>query len=183
MFRRSIATAAVGVLTAGVLATGAAAASADVKPQGKARGATTVTLTEAALGALGPLNPANAKPGVLGADMGEVKASFPIVGNAKDGVIKHTGGLSLNDGSSYLTLKNYHIVVADGVLTADAYLNDDYLARIDLFDVALDASAAPGCDASADLTLNATAAGALSAIFGVGDLTGAPIGDACVDFR
>lgn len=165
---------------AAALTIGAVAAPANaVSPAGKARGATTVTLNTDTIGAvvgLG-LTPAAVSPGVLGGD--PLQASFPIVGNSKGGMIKHTGGLSLSAGADTLALTNYTIDVNTGVLTAKAELNGDSLGRIPLFDLAL-LPAGAGCAASASLSLSGTAAGALTAIFGAPDLTGADFGTACV---
>ena len=150
-----------------------------ITPTGKARGATTVTLNTTTIGAVVDLGltPAALAPGVLGGD--PQQASFPIVGNAKDGIIKHTGGLSLTAGSTSLALTNYYIDTKTGVLTAAAALNGTELGRIPLFDLGA-APADSRCAASAELTLNTAAAAALSAIFDAPDLTGADFGTACV---
>ena len=173
--------AAVGIV--GMLGT----ASAAVAPQGQARGATTVTLNQDTIGAvidLG-LTPAALQPGVLGMNGDELQAAFPIVGNLKGGVIKHTGGLSLSAGGTVLALTNYHIDLRDEsnpVLTAIATVNDDEVGRITLVDLGAAAPQA-GCAATASLSLDAQAAGALSMIFDAPDLTGADFGDACVAHR
>lgn len=159
-------------------------ASAAVAPQGLARGATTVTLNQDTIGAvigLG-LTPAPVKPGVLGMSGDDLQASFPIVGNLKGGVIKHTGGLSLSTDETVLELTNYHIDLRDAenlVLTAIATVNDDEVGRITLFDLGAAASQS-GCAATASLSLDAQAAGALTAVFGAPNLTGVDFGDACV---
>ena len=164
---------------AAALTIGAVAAPANaVSPAGKARGATTVTLDTDTIGAvvgLG-LTPAAVSPGVLGGD--PLQASFPIVGNSKGGMIKHTGGLSLSAGADTLALTNYTIDLNTGMLTAKADLNGDSLGRIPLFD--LGPAAVPGCVTAASLSLTADAADALTAIFGVPNLRGADFGDACV---
>jgi hypothetical protein len=159
-------------------------ASAAVAPQGHARGATTVTLNQDTIGAvidLG-LTPGAVAPGVLGMSDDDLQAAFPIVGNLKGGVIKHTGGLSLSAGGTVLTLTNYFIDLRDAenpILTALAAVNGDEVGRVTLFDLG---AAAPqsGCAATASLSLDAQAAGALTAVFGAPDLTGADFGDACV---
>ncbi len=150
-----------------------------ITPKGKARGATTVTLNSGTIGAvvgLG-LTPAAVAPGVLGGN--PLQASFPIVGNSKGGVITHAGGLSLTAGSTSLALTNYNIDTNTGVLTAVAALNGSVVGRIPLFDLG-SAPAQSGCAATAELTLDTAAAGALTAIFGAPDLTGADFGSACV---
>jgi hypothetical protein len=147
-----------------------------------ARGTTSVDLEPATIdvvvNVLG-LSPAAVTPGQLSG----LEASFPIVGNAKDGVIKHVGGLSLSDGETTLKLTRYFIDTNVGQLTAVASVDDVRVGRIPLFDVTLIAPAA-GCAASADLALTSDAAGALDAIFDLPvepeDLTGADFGTACV---
>lgn len=152
-----------------------------VAPAGKARGVTTVELTSAALGALGPLSPAPVAPAVLGGT--PVEAAFPVVGNQNAGVVKHVGGLSLTGTSGTLSLTNYDIVLSQGVLTADASFNGTDLGRIPLFTVQL-GSAASGCTASAELYLTSQAADALNSVFGTPTgLSGADIGTACVALR
>jgi hypothetical protein len=171
---------AIAAMTAIASAT-ASVAQATVAPNGKARGVTTVTLDQGTIGAvvgLG-LEPAPVGPGVLGMDGAELKAAFPIVGNMKDGQIKHTGGLTLSGGGTVLALTNYTIDTNTGVLTAAAAVNGDGVGRIPLFDLGGAASRA-GCAATASLSLDEAAAGALTAIFGAPDLTGAPFGIACV---
>jgi len=163
------------------LASTAAIAGASVAPQGKARGTTTVTLNQDTIGAvvgLG-LTPAPIKPGVLGTDGDDLVAAFPIVGNLKGGVIKHTGGLSLTAGDTVLTLINYAIDTNEGVLTAEAAVDGVAVGRLPLFDVG-GAPTDPDCAATAQLTLSAAAAGALTAVFQAPDLTGADFGTACV---
>ena len=161
---------------------GAAVASAAVAPRGAARGVTTVTLNQGTINAvvgLG-LTPAPVSPGVLGMDGADLKAAFPIVGNMKAGLIKHTGGLSLTAGSTVLALTNYTIDTGRGVLTAMATLNGTEVGRIVLFNLGT-APSQTGCAATASLALSSDAAGALTAIFGAPDgLAGTDFGVACV---
>jgi hypothetical protein len=150
-----------------------------------ARGTTTVDLDpetiEVVVNDLGLL-PAAVNPGKLSG----LQASFPIVGNANDGVIKHTGGLSLSDGMTTLALTKYFIDTNVGQLTAIATVDGVEVGRIPLFDVTLLAPAA-GCAASASLALTSEAAEALVAVFELpvapGDLEGASFGTACVSPR
>jgi hypothetical protein len=159
--------------------------AAAVAPQGIARGTTAVTLdqdTIAAVVGLG-LTPAAVKPGVLGTDGGDLLAAFPIVGNLKSGVIQHTGGLSLSAGGDVLTLTNYYIDLRDDehpVLTAIATWNGDELGRITLFDLGAPSAGFDCGGTAASLSLDTQAAGALTALFGAPNLTGANFGDACV---
>lgn len=176
--RKTLARLGVAASVAALTLTAAQTADA-LTPTGKARGATTVTLNATTIGevvGLG-LTPAAVAPGVLGGS--PLQASFPIVGNAKGGVIKHTGGLSLTAGSTTLTLTNYDIDTTKGVLTAAAAVDGDALGRVALFDLG-PAPAQPGCAATAELTLDKAAAGALAAVFKAPDLTGTDFGQACV---
>jgi hypothetical protein len=159
--------------------------AATVAPQGLARGTTTVTLDQGTIGAvvgLG-LTPAAVKPGVLGTHGGDLLAAFPVVGNMKGGVIKHTGGLSLSAGGDTLLLTNYAIDLRDEnhpVLRATATWNGDELGRITLFDLGPAPSGFSCGGVAASLWLDAQAAGALHALFDAPDLTGAHFGTACV---
>ena len=165
----------VAISVLGVLAIGGTAGAV-------ARGTTTVRLDPATIDVvvndLG-LSPAAVLPGKLSG----LEASFPIVGNAKDGVIKHTGGLSLSDGTTKLSLTRYFIDTNVGQLTAMASVDGVEVGRIPLFDVTLTTPAA-GCAASAELALTSDAAGALDMIFDLPvtpeELTGAHFGTACV---
>lgn len=167
--------AAISVL--GVFAIGGTAAAA--------RGTTTVSLDPATIGVvvndLG-LTPAAVSPGTLSG----LEASFPIVGNAKGGIIKHTGGLSLSDGMTTLALTKYFIDTNVGQLTAIASVDGVEVGRIPLFDVTL-IDPASGCAASAELGLTLDAATALDTIFDLpvtpGDLDGVHFGTACVSPR
>lgn len=176
--KRGVVLAVVAAL--GLFTVGSAAAS--VAPMGKARGATTVELNQATIGAvvgLG-LTPAPVTPGVLGTHGDHLLASFPIVGKVlKDGIVKHTGGLSLSTEDTRLTLTNYWIDTNAGVLTAYAEVNGEAVGRLPLF-VLGGAPAKDGCVATASLALSPQAAEALTAVFGAPNLTGADFGDACV---
>ena len=168
------------------VATNTAPAAAEVENVAarSARGSTVVTFNANAIAVLSPLKPKGLKPGVFGLSAYglSVQAVFPIVGDAQSGVIKHVGGLSFTDGQSTLVLRNYVINTTSGVLTARGRVNNVNLGRVPFLNVAL-TSAAQGCDASADLTVAAPAAQALTKIFGAPDLTGAAIGTACINFR
>jgi hypothetical protein len=173
---RAVAVAAAATLALFATAGGASA----VAPTGHARGVTTVTLNTDTIGAvvgLG-LTPAPVGPGVLGGS--PLQAAFPITGAVgKGGIIKHVGGLSLTAGATQLTLTNYWIDLNRGVLTAVAAVNGTEVGRIDLFDLG-PAEPQSGCAATAELTLDTAAAGALTAIFDAPNLTGADFGTACV---
>jgi hypothetical protein len=161
-------------------------ASAPAAPRVIGRGTTAVAFDPAALTALAPLNPRAIKPSSLSlaADDASVLGSFPIIGNLRGGAIAHSGGLVLTDGSSSLALSAFVIDTraASPVLTAQVAVNGVNQGRVPFLDVS-PVPAAPGCDVSAELTLASTAGFAVADVFGVADLTGAPIGQACVDLR
>jgi hypothetical protein len=159
----------------------AATALAAVAPQGPARGVTTVTLDQGTIGTVVDLGltPAAVTPAVLGMDGADLQAAFPIVGNSKGGVIKHSGGLTFTDGDTVLSLTNYRIDTNDFVLTAIAAVDGQEVGRITLFELG-DAPSQAGCTATASLSLGSVAAGALTDVFGAPDLTGANFGTACV---
>lgn len=146
-----------------------------------AGGYTVVRFTEAAVEALGPLEPTGVKPGAFGLSptgLG-VEAAFPITGDATDGVIEHTGALALRSDIGALTLGDYRIDTAKGVLTATATIQGQAPTTIEFLTVA-PTEPATGCDVSANVTLTKQAADALTLVLGAPDLTGAPIGNACV---
>ncbi len=68
------------------------------------------------------------------------------------------------------------------MVTAKAVVPGQRAATVDFLALA-PAAAEPGCAVRAQLTLAKPAADALSLVFGVDDLTGAPIGTACVTPR
>lgn len=129
------------------VATSATAAT----PTGKAKGYTSVTLTaDAAAAILGPLGGGVLKPGTIDLSSGSV--GFPIVGNGKGGVIKHTGGLSFS-GENEVEIRNFWINTDTWQLTANTFVNGQFVARAAIFDVN---------SATLQVTLTPFAAGALS---------------------
>lgn len=184
--RRILAATAVTALAATGMAL-VAAPAAQAGSASKAKGVTSVELDAGSIGAIAGLGltPAAVRP----ARLDGLTASFPITGRtgaAVPAVIKHVGGLSLTDADGdVLVLKNYWINTKTGVLTARAIYNGTDLGRIPFLDVQVKGlvGSAAKPDIRASLTLDAAAAGALSALFGAPDLTGAPIGHALVDFR
>ena len=143
------------------------------------QGYTTVALNSATIAAVEGLGltPAALAPGTLNASIPE--ATFPIVGPVRNGIIMHVGGLSLTNGSKTLSLRNFDINTATNVLTAFASVNGSIVGRIPLFDLGA-APASLGCAATASLSLDAAAAGALTSVFGAPALAGANFGTACV---
>jgi hypothetical protein len=150
--------------------------------QGKARGTTVVTFDDGAISVLAAVSPSAIRPGsfAITSDEAAVVSKFPIVGNPASGTIKHVGGLTFTDGPNTVTLLNYEITGTS--LKALAFVNGERVGNVDFLTLSPKTASGP-CDAAADLTLAAPAAFALSSAFGIGDLTGATIGSACVDLR
>ena len=142
-------------------------------------GYTSVALNAATIAAVEGLGltPAAIAPGTLNASA--PSASFPIVGSMRDGIIRHVGGLSLSTKTTTLSLRHFDINTTTGVLTAFASVNGSAVGRINLFDLGA-APAQAGCAATASLSLDSAAAGALTKVFNAPDLTGANFGVACV---
>ena len=143
------------------------------------RGDTTVALNGATISAVEGLGltPAALFPGSLNAAV--PSATFPIVGEVRNGMIAHSGGLSLSNGAKTLDLLNFIIDTNTNVLTAFASVNGAAVGRVALFDLGA-APAQLGCAATASLSLDAAAAGALTSVFGAPTLTGTNFGTACV---
>lgn len=140
--------------------TAAVAAGANAAaPTGQARGYTSVTLTaDAAAAILGPLGGGVLKPGAVDLTAGSV--GFPIVGKTltpitDTPVIKHAGGLSFS-GANLVEVRNFWISTSKigmaDTLTADVYVNGDYVARAPIFNIS----------GSLEVSLSDFAAGALS---------------------
>ncbi|TRW14961.1 PEPxxWA-CTERM sorting domain-containing protein [Glacieibacterium frigidum] len=114
--------------------------------------------------------------------------NFPIIGGFLDaalaGQIRHDGsGITLSNGTNTLALGNFVIDTTASILFGDAALNDTTLGtNLALFGFDLTSiSVAQLTDLDnplLGLQLTSTAAGALTAAFGVGDLTGATLGNA-----
>jgi hypothetical protein len=160
---------------------GLAATVAHAAPLPIVGGITSVQLNSApTLTGLGlsvaPLGSAVASPGSNGIPL----AYFPITGGSIDtgtfaGGIAHDGsGLKLSTASASISLTNFFINTATLQLVGDVSFGSTSLNDVPLFSLAL--SSVP----SAPFSLNVTsqAAGALSAVFGVANLTGFTIGDA-----
>lgn len=120
--------------------------------------------------------------GTAALDATTVTATFPITGgtlNGSDALIEHAGsGLSLSKGSDHLLLLNFLIDTAAATVFGDAVVIDDVagtpsataLNDIPLF--ALGSATSGGIP----LLLSTAAAGAVSSLFGLPDLSGAQIG-------
>jgi PEP-CTERM motif len=142
-------------------------------------GVTSVKLTSAPVltGAgltVGTLGSAAFSPGSDGTPL----VYFPVTGGSFDtgtfaGSIEHNGsGLSLTSSSASVNLSNFVIDTVALNLTGDVAFGTTTLADVPLFNIGLSGVAF----APFTLTLTSQAAGALTAIFGVPDLTGATIG-------
>jgi hypothetical protein len=164
--------------------------------QSVAYGDTSVKLDPIFVGALTSLK---VTPSAIGyAHLRDGVASFPVTdgdfdfGTAK-GEITHAGGLKLTAGTTVVELRDFNIDTsgAKAVLTGKVIANDNFAARITLFDLALPALTLPlatpprGWSSlkvpGVKVTLNAGAAAALNGVFNVTAFTGGiPIGEATV---
>jgi hypothetical protein len=188
MFKRLVGSAFVS------LAFSAAASAAPTLPLGY--GDTTVKLDAGFVAALTSLN---VTPSAIGSSrLRNGAINFPITdgdldfGNAK-GEISHSGGLTLKAGNTSVELRDFLIDTsgAASIITGKVVVNDNFVARIPLFDLTLPALSLPLAAPSAGLAhvtipsvkvkLNAGAAGALNSVFGITALAGGfPIGEATV---
>ncbi len=171
-------------------------ASANAAPTfSVAYGDTAVKLDPIFTGALASLKVA---PGVIGSSrLRDGIVTFPIAdgdfdfGTAK-GEIAHFGGLTLKAGNTFVELRDF-IIDTSGtpVLTGKVIVNDNFVARIPLFDLQLPALSLPLKSPTNNFSplvvpgvgvkLSGTAAGALNSVFGVTAFTaGIPIGEAKV---
>lgn len=144
-------------------------------------GFTAVTLTAAPVlsGAglsVGTLGSATASPGSGGIPL----VYFPVTGGFLDtatfaGIIEHAGsGLSLSDATSTVSLTDFVIDTVALTLTGQVAVGASALGAVPLFNLGF--SSNPFSPVSLQLT--SAAAGALSAVFGLPDLTGVTLGTA-----
>jgi hypothetical protein len=142
-------------------------------------GTTTVKLTSAPL-----LGSAGVSVGLVGSatlspgSEGIPQVFFPVSGGSFDtasfaGSIEHDGsGLTLTTATGTLTLTDFVIDTVGLRLSGEASFAGTTLSDVPLFDIGL--SGSPFLPFS--LSLTATAAGALTAVLGLPDLTGTTIG-------
>lgn len=153
--------------------------------------------TQVALGGtfVGALNTLGVTPGVIfPTQIVNGVATFPIesgtieLATAK-GEINHSGGLTLTAGTTKVRLTSFLIDTtgAAPVITGLVAANDAVVGRIPLFDLVpqgltLPLRAGAGALQNVNVELNATAAEALNAVFGVTAFSGGfPIGVATVN--
>ena len=155
---------------------------------------TIVLLTSAGLLAGAGISVAPIGAAEIGLDLAErPEALFPITGGDVTGLagtIEHDGsGLLLAQGATELPLTNFLIDTTALVLSGDTPLGN-----VPLFDIGLCTDLAGTADQCIDgdgsvlldgfkLSLTDTAAGALTQVFGLPDLTGTQIGVARIDVR
>jgi PEP-CTERM motif len=144
-------------------------------------GITAVTLTAApTLTAVGlsvaPLGSALVSPGSAGIPI----AFFPITGGSIDtvtfaGSILHDGsGLALSSTSATVNLTNFVIDTTSGLLSGNVAVGGSALGVVPLFNIGSSGVAT----SPFSLALTSAAAGALSTVFGIPNLTGAVLGTA-----
>jgi len=156
-------------------------------------GRTTVVLSSEFLGALGALRLSAGSVGEGSLRSGV--AGFPVTGGVVDlgtakAEINHAGGLFLAAGTTRVELTSFNIDTtgAAPVLTGLVTVNGDLLGRVPLFDLELPALTLPLRPQSFNtlfipnvkVTLSATAAAALSGVFGATVPAGLNIGAASV---
>lgn len=156
-------------------------------------GRTTVVLSSEFLGALGALRLSAGSVGDGSLRSGV--AGFPVTGGVVDlgtakAEINHSGGLFLAAGNTRVELTSFNIDTtgAAPVLTGLVTVNGDLLGRVPLFDLELPALTLPLRPQSFNtlfipnvkVTLSATAAAALSGVFGATVPAGLSIGTASV---
>ena len=155
---------------------------------------TIVLLTSAGLLSSVGISVAPTGTAVVALDIvGRPEAAFPITGGDLTGLagtIEHDGsGLLLSQGSTELPLGNFLIDTTQLLL-----FGDTPLGNVPLFDIGLCTALAGTAGQCVDgdgsvlldgfkLSLTSTAAGALSLVFGLPDLTGTQIGVAYIDVR
>ena len=133
------------------------------------------TLTAVGLG-VGGLGTAIISPGSSGISL----AYFPVTASAIDtvsfaGSIEHDGsGLSLSTASATVNLTDFVIDTVGGTLSGNVAVGASNLGVVPLFN--LGSSGNPAAPFS--LALTAAAAGALTTVFGVPNLTGFVLGNA-----
>ncbi len=157
-------------------------------------GRTSVKLSSTFTSALSSLNVSVGR--VFPTEIEYGTANFPVTGGAIDlvtasGNILHSGGLTLKAGDTKVTLQSFIIDTTSGkpVITGLVSVNGQLLGRIPLFDLTLPAGFSLPLQLNQNrlvlkgvgVTLDATAAGALDAVFHVDAFTaGFPIGTAQV---
>jgi Htaa len=115
---------------------------------------------------------------------------FPITGgkvNAEtlQGKIEHEGGLTFSNAHESLTVENFTVKVGDkNVIRAEVAGGGKVrLAELDLDEAKIKQRGGKVVVSKVDVLLAKRAAAALSAVFGLPDLTGANIGDATVKVK
>jgi hypothetical protein len=133
------------------------------------------TLTGAGL-SVGTLGSALFSPGSAGTPL----VFFPVTGGTLDtvsfgGSIEHAGsGLSLANAASTVNLTDFTIDTLGGVLTGQVAVGTSALGAVPLFSLVPSGNLV----SPFSLRLTAAAAGALTTVFGLPDLTGIEIGTA-----
>lgn len=133
------------------------------------------TLSAAGL-SVGGLGSAQLSPGSDGIPL----AYFPVTGGTLNtatfaGTIQHAGsGLSLSTAAATVNLSNFVIDTGAGLLSGNVAVGGTALGVVPLFSLGSSGIAT----APFSLSLTSAAAGALSSVFGIPNLTGALIGNA-----
>lgn len=131
-------------------------------------GTTTVALNATTVGALVGLG-FGITP-VAPATLSGLDATFPITGGDTTMAINHSGGLAFTKSATTADIENFVINLVSNTVTGDLVAGGNTMHNVSFFDLG----------AGGALTLDASLAGGLSAVYGIPDLTGAPIGTATV---
>ncbi len=169
------------IAAAAALAAGLHAPSASAQALPIVGGVTSVTLTSAPTLAsvglsVGTLGSAQFSPGSAGIPL----VYFPITGGSQNtatfaGSIQHAGsGLSLSSGGTTLNLTNFVIDTTALTLTGQAATGGTSLGAVPLFNLSFGSNPV----SPFNLALTSTAAGALTTLFGLPNLTGFTLGTA-----
>lgn len=156
------------------------------------QGVTSVTLSNTFVNALASLNVTAGT--VAPTELENGAASFPVIGGALDlatakGNILHSGGLTLNAGDTHVALQSFIIdTTATPIITGLVTVNGALVGRLPLFDIMLPSGFSVPLNPRGwvlqlkgiGLTLDPTAARALSGVFKTTVPGGLPIGTANV---
>ena len=176
---------------AGLAATGVLLAALTVAPAAPAAGLGGKTTLAPETETIDALSAAGVTVAPAGAASVNGKGiGFPITGgkvNAEtlEGKIQHKGGLTLANGHESLTVENFTVKIGPkNVIRAEVAGGGKVrLADLDLSKAKIKQRGGKVVVSNVDVLLAKRAAGALSGVFGLPDLTGADLGDATVKIK
>jgi len=167
--RRTLCIAAVGCLALMVLLL-----PATTRADSITGGDTSVALNPSTVTALTGLGLTLSPLGAATLNAPTLTITFPITGGtigASGAIIQHDGsGFALSNGTTTVDLENFVIDTSTLLLSGKVVAGTTVIPSLNLFDIG----------AGDALTLDSAAGGALAGVFGIPNLTGAPIGTATV---